>query len=169
MLNITELYQYAHTVRSKFASKLSELPWEEVCKNREASFYSMKNILLHIIDNEDWMINWVIKEKQDQYIQKSWEDYTSMEQVLEHMREVERKTNEYFKTLNNEELDRKVRLKVRGGEFTLTVEECLLQSFTEQLYHIGELIALLWQINIEPPNMQWFWNNPRELRKAQPP
>ena len=78
------------------------------------------------------------------------------------MKEVERKTKEYFKTLNNEELNRKVRLKVGGGEFNLTVEECLLQSFTEQLYHIGELIALLWQINIEPPPMQWFWNNPRE-------
>jgi hypothetical protein len=28
------------------------------------------------------------------------------------------------------------------------------------------LIALLWQMNIEPPKMQWFWNNPRELKKT---
>jgi hypothetical protein len=26
---------------------------------------------------------------------------------------------------------------------------------------MGELIALLWQEDIEPPRMQWFWNNPR--------
>jgi hypothetical protein len=67
--NIKELYGCAHIVR-KFASKLSELPWEEVCKNREASFYSKKNIILHIIDNEDWMVNWVIKRKIDQYVRK---------------------------------------------------------------------------------------------------
>jgi hypothetical protein len=26
---------------------------------------------------------------------------------------------------------------------------------------MGELIALLWQEDIEPPKMQWFFNNPR--------
>jgi len=128
LLNIKDLYAYAHSVRSKFASKLSELPWEEVCKNREASFYSMKNILLHIIDNEDWMVNWVIKGKIDQYVRRKWEDYTSIEQVLEHMPEVERKTDAYFRTLSSKELSRTSRLKVRDSEFTLTVEECLLQS-----------------------------------------
>jgi hypothetical protein len=46
--------------------------------------------------------------------------------------------------------------------FKLSVEECLFLSFTEQLYHLGELIALFWQENIEPPPMQWFRNNPRE-------
>ena len=127
VLDIKELFQYAHIVRSRFASKLSELTWEEVCKNREASFYSMKNILLHMIDNEDWMINWVIKGKQDQYVRKSWDDYTSMEQVLKHMSEVETKTYEYFNSLNSEELNRKVTLKIREREFILTVEECLLQ------------------------------------------
>jgi len=66
------------------------------------------------------------------------------------MKEVERKTDAYFRTLSSKELGEKVRLKVRDGEFALTIEECLLQSFTEQLYHIVELIALLWQMNIEP-------------------
>jgi len=118
LLNIKDLYAYAHSVRSKFASKLSELPWEEVCKNT----------LLHIIDNEDWMVNWVIKGKIDQYVRRKWEDYTSIEQVLEHMPEVERKTDAYFRTLSSKELSRTSRLKVRDSEFTLTVEECLLQS-----------------------------------------
>jgi len=57
-MSIQELYDYSSRVRRRFAVKLSELPWSEVIKNREASFYSMGNILLHIIDNEDWMVNW---------------------------------------------------------------------------------------------------------------
>jgi uncharacterized damage-inducible protein DinB len=33
----------------------------------------------------------------------------------------------------------------------MTVEESLFQTFTEQLYHLGEMIALLWQDGVEPP------------------
>jgi len=162
MFSISELHQYSSSVRDKFATKLSELPWTEVEKNREASFYSMKNILLHIIDNEDWMVNWVIQNKQQSYVRRKWEEYTGMKMVLDHLAEVQEKSRGYFARLNEAELNRKVSLTTAAGQvFNLTVEECLLQSFTEQLYHMGELIALMWQINVEPPKMQWFWNNPR--------
>ena len=60
MFTFHELYEYSSQVRNRFARKLAELPWEEVDKNREASFFSMKNILLHMIDNEDWMVDFVI-------------------------------------------------------------------------------------------------------------
>ena len=162
MFSISELHQFSSSVRGKFASKLSELPWSEVEKNREASFYSMKNILLHIIDNEDWMVNWVIRNRQQDYVRRKWEEYASMKMVLDHLAEIEERSRGYFAGLNEDELNRKVNFTTAAGQvFNLTVEECLLQSFTEQLYHLGELIALLWQINVEPPKMQWFWNNPR--------
>lgn len=162
MFSISELHQFSSSVRGKFASKLGELPWSEVEKNREASFYSMKNILLHIIDNEDWMVNWVIRNRQQDYVRRKWEEYASMKMVLDHLAEIEERSRGYFAALNDGELNRKVNLTTASGQvFNLTVEECLLQSFTEQLYHLGELIALLWQINVEPPKMQWFWNNPR--------
>jgi len=48
--------------------------------------------------------------------------------------------------------------------FDLSVEEHLFQSFMEQVYHLGELICLLWQEDIEP-KMQWFWSNPRRKQR----
>lgn len=162
MFTINELYQYSDRVRTKYANKLAELPWSETEKNREASFYSMKNILLHMIDNEEWMVNWVIQNKSKDYVRKKSEEYTSMKMILDHLEEVKEKSAQYFAKLNDGELNRKVKLTTGGGQtFELTVEECLFQSFTEQIYHIGELIALLWQDNVDPPKMQWFWNNPR--------
>jgi uncharacterized damage-inducible protein DinB len=150
-------------VRRNFAEKLAELPVDVVVKNREASFYTMKNILLHIIDNEDWIVNWVIHGKSREYARKKSEEYTDMTQVLQHLDEVEGKTRAFLKTANDQEFNRRVDFVLSSGKsFNLSVEECLFQSFTEQLYHLGELIALLWQDNIEPPKMQWFWNNPRE-------
>ena len=162
MFSIEELHLYSSSVRRKFANKLSELPWSEVEKNREASFYSMKNVLLHVIDNEDWMVNWVIPGQSDRYVRRKSEEYTSMQMILDHLEAVEEKSKRYFPKLNPNELSREVKLTTSTRQtFNLTVEECLFQSFTEQLYHIGELICLLWQENIEPPRMQWFWNNPR--------
>ncbi len=81
--------------------------------------------------------------------------------IREHLDEVEKKTNAYIERTDENELGRRVNFTVHSGSFDLSVEECLLQSSTEQLYHMGELIALLWQEDIEPPRMQWFWNNPR--------
>ncbi len=163
MFKITELYEYASRVRRSFAEKLAELPLEMVTKNTETSFYSMKNIMLHMIDNEDWIVNWVIPGKSQAYARKKWEEYTDMAVVLNHLNAVENGTRAYLKNLTEEDFRRRVNFVLSSGRaFNLSIEECLFQSFTEQLYHLGELIAMLWQANVEPPRMQWFWNNPRE-------
>lgn len=159
-MDAVSLYDYSAKVRKKFANKLAELPWEDVQENREASFYSMKNILLHMIDNEDWIVNWVIKGKPREYKrERKSDEYTDMKMVLDHLDQVESKTRPYLSSVGRAELSRHVDFVLQSGEkFDMTVEECLFQTFTEQLYHLGELIALLWQENVEPPKMQWFYN-----------
>jgi uncharacterized damage-inducible protein DinB len=162
MFTIEELHEYSSRVRRSFADRLAELPWTEVEKNREATFYSMKGILVHMIDNEDWMVNGVIHNKSKEHVRKKSAEFTSMKMILDYLEEVEERSGRYFAKLNADELARRVKLITSAGlTFDLAVEECLFQSFTEQLYHLGELIALLWQDNVEPPKMQWFWNNPR--------
>lgn len=163
MFSVCELYEYASAVRRRFVQLLSNLPWEELEKNREASFYSMKNILLHMIDNEDWIVGYIIPSQADKYVRKKWSEYRNMGGVVAHLNDVELRTRKFLAELDANHLGTKVTLKLQSGEeFVLTVEECLFQSFTEQLYHMGELIALLWQINMEPPPMQWFYNSPRQ-------
>jgi len=162
VIDIKELYQYWSTVRWKFLEKLETLPWEVVTKNREASWYSMKDIMLHIIDNEDMVVGWQVRNRGAEYKRaREWTEYDDMKMIRNHLTEVEKRTREYLERLNEVELKKRVNFTVSSGIFDLSVEESLIQSFTEQLYHMGELIALLWQENIEPPRMQWFWNNPR--------
>ena len=161
MFTIKELHRYSSTVRRAFLETLSGLPWETVTKNREASFYSMKDIMLHIIDNEDMVLNREVLKSPDYKKPREWTKYTDMRMIREYSGEVEKKTNAYLDTADDRELATRVNFTVRSGSFDLSAEECLLQSFTEQLYHMGELIALLWQEDIEPPRMQWFFNNPR--------
>ena len=162
MFNVKELYQFSSTVRRRFLEKLESLPWESVTKNREASYYSMKDILLHMIDNEEMVVNWQVPGRGAEYKRgRDWREYTDMQMIRKHLDEVEERTRAYLDRVDEQELRRRVNFTVPSGTFDLSVEESLLQSFTEQLYHMGELIALLWQEDIEPPRMQWFWNNPR--------
>lgn len=127
-----------------------------------------------MIDNEDWIVNWVIQNKSLEYkIEKKSEEYQNMRQILDHLSQVEARTRKYLQTIVSENMESEFKRRVNfvlqssGKSFDLSVEESLFQSFTEQLYHLGELIALLWQDNIEPPQMQWFWNNPRTKQEVQ--
>ncbi len=123
----------------------------------------MRNVLLHAIDNEDWIVNYAIFERSKDYARKKSEEYTNMELVLAHLSNVEKKTIAYFSKVTEDELQKQIAFELSSGKkFDLTVEECLIQSFTEQLYHLGEIICLLWQEDIEPPPMQWFYNRPNQ-------
>ncbi|MDG6917029.1 MAG: hypothetical protein JRM85_05485 [Nitrososphaerota archaeon] len=160
MFDIRELYRYSSSVRRRFLEKLESLPWDEVTKNREASFYSMRNILIHMIDNEDWIVNWVVRGRSREYKRKKAEEYTSVPMIKNHLEDVEGRTKAYLASAGEDELRRRVDFALLSSDasFDLSVEEALFQSFTEQLYHMGELIALLWQEDIEPPKMQYFYN-----------
>ena len=161
MLDIKELHRYSSAVRRKFLEKLGTLPWDDVTMNREASFYSMRTIMIHIIDYEDWIVNWVIHGKSTEYKRaRKSEEYTDIQMIEKHLEEVEGRTKQYLERADADELRRRVDfvLPASGVSFDMSVEESLFQSFTEQLYHLGELIALLWQEAIEPPRMQYFYN-----------
>ena len=116
-----------------------------------------------MIENEDWIVNWVVLGKGMQFDDKNYDDYTSLKQIMDYLEEVETRTRIFLSTADETMLSKRVDFVTSSGKiFKLSVEECLFQSFTEQLYHLGELIALFWQESIEPPPMQWFRNNPRE-------
>ena len=158
-MDVMEQLTYSKRVRRKFLDRMSEMPWSEVTKNREASFYSMKNIMLHMIDNEDRIVNWVILGRGREYVRREWEEYSDMDGVRNHLDEVEARSKKTLARLDSEAMKRRVDFVLSSGEsFDMTVEECLFQSFTEQMYHMGEIIALFWQQDIEPPTMQWFHN-----------
>jgi uncharacterized damage-inducible protein DinB len=140
LFTIQELHNYSSRVRHRFADQLAKLTWEEVERNRQASFYSMKNILIHMIDNEDWIVNWVIYGKSEQYTRRKSAEYTSMQMLHDYLDEVEKKTKSYIQRADESELKRRVKFTLASGQaFDLSVEECLFQSFTEQLYHLDLL------------------------------
>jgi uncharacterized damage-inducible protein DinB len=72
------------------------------------------------------------------------------------MQQVEKHMHDYLETLSPENLKKKYELKgPRGKPEKKTAEDILVHVFEEEVHHRGELIALFWQMGIEPPVMYY--------------
>ena len=59
--------------------------------------------------------------------------------------------------LKPDDLDRLVsRTNVDGIKRNMRVKDVLIHVVAEELHHRGEIIAILWQTNIRPPDMGWL-------------
>jgi uncharacterized damage-inducible protein DinB len=154
MVDVRKLLKYNETVRHRYFRKLNELSWEEFAKNREASFHSIKNIFVHALSAIDYWLDFL--QKQNLHSKRKYDDYGTFEEVRAYMEHVEKRTHEYLNSLTREDLDKTYAIKAKGGKtFEVTAEDILIHMFEEEVHHRGELIALLWQMNVEPPPMGW--------------
>jgi uncharacterized damage-inducible protein DinB len=156
-MNSKDLVEYSQSVRSRYIEQLWTLPWEEVTKNRGASFESVRNILLHTIDAEDRLVNDVVTGRTRDWVSRSPEEFRGMDSIKKRASETESETKAYLARLTPEELERKVDFSRPGmPPMIVRVEDILIHAALENIHHFGELIAVLWQMDVEPPRMGWL-------------
>lgn len=109
-MNVIKLMQYTHVSRRRYLKALSELSWDEVVKDRGASFPSIRDIFLHALDVEDRFINYVIPGKAEKWVSQDSGKFANLRQIEERVDEVEKKADTYLATLTERELNRKVAL-----------------------------------------------------------
>ena len=60
--DIKELFMYNHTVRQSYIDEFQKnIPWQEMVRNHDTAWLSLKDILLHIIWAEDTWINYSVQ------------------------------------------------------------------------------------------------------------
>jgi uncharacterized damage-inducible protein DinB len=154
MVDVVKLLEYNETVRHRYFETLTKLSWKELAKNREASFYSLKNIFIHVLGAIDYWLDFL--QKQNLHSKKDYDEYRTFEEVKSYMIHVEKRTLEYLKSLTTEELGKTYSVKSDDGTTVkVTAEDILIHIFEEEIQHRGELNALLWQMGIDPPVMGW--------------
>ncbi len=154
MVDVQKLLEYNGIVRHRYLECLEGLTWEEFIKNREASFHSIRNIFVHVISAVDYWLDFL--QKKNLHSRKKYDEYGTFEEVRAFMEHVEKRMLEYLAKLPIGGLDKKYLLKDDDGkDLEITAEDVLIHVFEEEVHHRGELIALLWQIGIEPPPMGW--------------
>jgi len=140
-------------VRHRYFEALAKLSWDEFVKNREASFHSFRNIFIHTLGAIDYWLDFLKGEKSSY---KKFDEYQSFQDVRARMEYVEKRMRDYLGSLTAEGLEKKYTVTNDANETVeITAEDVLIHVFEEEVHHRGELIALLWQMGVEPPLMGW--------------
>jgi uncharacterized damage-inducible protein DinB len=154
LVDVRSLIEYNAEVRGRYLATLAKLPWHEFVKNREASWYSMRNIFIHTLGAIDHWLDFLQDEKLR--ARRDFDDYKTIQDVQAYMGHVEGRMRNYLSSLTSEHLSKTYMVTNDAGErIQITAEDVLIHVFEEEVHHRGELIALLWQMGIEPPLMGW--------------
>jgi len=154
LVDVRELLDYNKQVRHRYLAILAKLPWDELVKNREASWHSLRNIFIHTMGATDHWLAFL--QGQEHGKQRGFDDYKTISEIEEYTEQVEERMQKYVDSLTSDKL--KTRFKVTndvGENVEVIAEDVLVHVFEEEVHHRGEMIALLWQMGIEPPLMGW--------------
>jgi len=153
-----EFFAYNHKVRQEYISAFEKtLTWQDMTKNHETAWLSLKDTLLHIIWAEDTCINYSIQGLEDPHRPFNYSIYQTWNSIAVYNSKVTSKVDEYLSNINQEDLDRIVwRTNNDGIRRRSKVKDILMHVITEEIHHRGEIIAILWQMNIQPPDMGWL-------------
>ena len=92
MIDAVKLLEYSQELRHRYLAKLSELPWEEVVKDRSASFPSLRDIYLHCLVCVDGIVNNIL-QGDSSFPRINYDDYDSIEKMQEYVTQVESKAD----------------------------------------------------------------------------
>ncbi|MFZ1023275.1 MAG: DinB family protein [Thermoplasmata archaeon] len=146
---IKELYRYNSLVRKKYIQAIWKLPPRQRYRSRGASYPTIVDIYMHVLDAYRW---WFISvyakgKKFEEY--PLGQRYTKSEAARE-TATVDRLLQKVIREVGPRGLSKI--LYWRGKRpFRISVRNMLLHMMEEELQHRGEMNALLWQIDIDPP------------------
>ena len=157
VLVAVELIRYVHTARKMYLKTLSELPWDEVVKDRGASFPSIRDIFLHALNQEDRLINYIIPGNAERWTSEEPGKLLNMQMIEERVDKTEKKVDAYLANLAESELNKKVEGPRRQGPpIQMRIEDILIHVATENIYHLGEMEAIFYQMDKQAPFINWF-------------
>lgn len=150
------IYEYNWRVLRDFGGALAKLPKDALRKDREATHGSMKNVFHHILSVHDGWLNVTAQggSADPAMREKDFDEVPSMDALRDYMEHIIAKEARFLTQMKEKDLERGVQPEWKERPHAL--RDALLQVTFEQAHHIGELIALFWQQDIEPPEMTWI-------------
>lgn len=146
-----------------YLEAILRLPPEERRKDRGASWGSIQDIFLHIIEDYFWWFENVPEGKgEDQFValvgRQGDDDEKELRSLTQRANDSARK---FLDLLSLEDLGRPIVVHGTTGDgkpYTMTTcpADIVWHMVEEQLQHIGEINALFWQMGIDPDPRSWF-------------
>jgi uncharacterized damage-inducible protein DinB len=147
--------------RDGYLEALLALPRKERLKDRGASFPSIQDIFLHILDNNVWWFESVPEDRQESHSDRGAKGRLSGPEIRRHARRGATVGRRLARSLSPARLDRRYVVRgVRGDgkpyEMSMNLRTIVWHMVDEELQHRGEMNALFWQLDVEAPTRAWF-------------
>jgi len=162
MVSTIDLMDYVHELRSEFFECAAKLGWQEFSKDRGVSLLSFRDVFLHLAYVEEQHVTQFCEGRPTPWMREILEipkdRFRSIAAVRKRLREVRALGDRRFKKWNTPEELAKPAVWVASRKYplVLTRDSALAQCLTEHLLHLGEVEAMLWQLEIQPPTTMWI-------------
>lgn len=170
-MTVVPLLRYMHGLRLDFFEAAATLGEKEFRRDQGVSLGSYRNLFVHLAYVEEHHVTQFAEGRPTRWPpfdeQISTERYRSIDEVRQRIAEVTALAeSKYRKWESPRALTQKVFWVRMGQPIRLTREEALAQCLCEHLLHLGEVEAMLWRRDVEPPTTLWI---DRAILKGKPP
>ncbi len=154
--DVRGLYAYNWRVLRDFSDALAKLPAAAASKDRGATYGSMKNVFHHILSVHDGWLNVTAQgaSADPAMREKDFDEVPSIAELRGYLEKIIAKEEGLLEGLTEKGLGRPIQPEWKERPHAL--RDALMQVTLEQAHHIGELIAMFWQQDVEPPEMTWI-------------
>lgn len=159
------LTAYNEAVFARYARAAYRLPWRVAVRNQEIGHLSIFRTLVHILNvHEVWML-YIVQGRGgelNELFRQSYRHPTDWAGFRPYSVQVWQGIRDFVSHLTPRTLSRPVKAPWMPGRYC--VGDAVLQTTFEQAHHLGEIIGVLWQRDVEPPAMTWIELNRGQVR-----
>ncbi len=152
--DILQWYRYNSHVRKKYIETLRQLPRSNLFKRTGASFPSVLQIFVHVLDAYRWWFIFVMNDRLGEY-RRLRTRVKSVSEARLRESEVDSLVIKYVECLKPTDLKRNIVWHDGAKVKKATLDTILHHMIEEELQHRGEINAVLWQMNVDPPVTGW--------------
>jgi len=133
-----------------------KLPRSERYKDRGVSFPSVVDVFVHVLDAYRWWFIFVYEDRLPEYKRLREAKQYTFSEVSEEEKKVDDLVTGFVSALKPRDLGRRVYFHDGKRRKSIAIRAMLLQLIGEELQHRGELNALFWQLDVDPPLTNYF-------------
>ncbi|MDG6900894.1 MAG: DinB family protein [Nitrososphaerota archaeon] len=153
--SILRWYEYNSYARKRYLKAIfdripSRVRYSESC----ASFPTIVQIFLHVLDAYRWWFIYVYEDRVKEY-ERHRDKRRTRREVEAEEKEVDSLVMAFVRRLREKDLDRVIRWKDGRDIRKDRLGDILLHMVEEELQHRGEINALFWQHDTNPPIVQF--------------
>lgn len=152
---IVSFYRYNSDVRKRYFDAMEKLPWEDVIRDRGASFPSIRDVFLHVLNAYRYWFQYAIYDKLGEYRKIDPGKLKSVDEMRKYESEVDSMVMSLIGSLREEDLLKVHVIHDQNVTHNVTMEAILIHMIEEELQHRGEINCMFWQQNIDPPIIEY--------------